>query len=61
MLRMYGGTARGWGRVYNGVAVLLIILQLTGEDSNGVAGIGKNKVVGNFWFGVAATESVQMA
>jgi hypothetical protein len=47
--------------VYNGVAVLLIILQLTGEDSNGVAGIGKNKVVGNFWFGVAATESVQMA
>ncbi|MEA5606307.1 hypothetical protein [Nostoc sp. UHCC 0252] len=38
-LRMYGGKARGWGREYKGVAVLLIILQLTGEDSNGVAGI----------------------
>ncbi|MDZ8034941.1 hypothetical protein [Nostoc sp. DedSLP04] len=41
--------------------MLLIILQLTGEDSNGVAAIGKNKVVGKFWFGVATTESVQMA
>ncbi|AUB42996.1 hypothetical protein COO91_09152 (plasmid) [Nostoc flagelliforme CCNUN1] len=39
MLRMYGGTARGWGQEYKGVAVLLTILQSTEEDSNGVAGI----------------------
>ncbi|NEU82086.1 hypothetical protein G1O98_24285 [Nostoc sp. UIC10630] len=33
------GTAIGWRREYNGVAVMLTILQSTEEDSNGVAGI----------------------
>ncbi|MEA5606088.1 hypothetical protein [Nostoc sp. UHCC 0252] len=41
--------------------MLLIILQLTGEDSNGVAGIVKNKVVGKLWFGVATTQEVKTA
>ncbi|WP_277883468.1 hypothetical protein [Nostoc flagelliforme] len=41
--------------------MLLIILQLTREDSNGVAGIGKNQVVGKFWFGVATIESIKTA
>ncbi|MHC5761908.1 hypothetical protein [Nostoc sp.] len=41
--------------------MLLIILQPTEEDSNGVAGIGKNQVIGKFWFGVATAQEVKTA
>ncbi|MHC0068218.1 hypothetical protein ACWATR_36035 [Nostoc sp. UIC 10890] len=41
--------------------MLLIILQLTREDSNGVAGILSNQAVGKFWFGVATIEEIETA
>ncbi|MHC0068370.1 hypothetical protein ACWATR_36830 [Nostoc sp. UIC 10890] len=41
--------------------MLLIILQLTEGYINGVAAIGKKKVVGKFWFGVATAQEVKTA
>ncbi|WP_258169918.1 hypothetical protein [Nostoc sp. 'Peltigera membranacea cyanobiont' N6] len=41
--------------------MLLIILQLRGEDSNGVAGILDNQAGDKFWFGVATIEEIKTA